>query len=241
LSQTSYGAATGLAGCRGVSVSYGRGPAQTTALADIELTIAPGEALALAGASGSGKTTLLHVLGGLVVPTAGSVLWKGEPLSSLDAAARSRARAAGIAYVFQGSNLLPTFTAYENVAFAAWVASRHSDSGLLDSPRPGPTELLELVGLFHKLDALPADLSGGEAQRVAIARALAQAPELLLCDEPTGHLDSDTAGRVLDLIDALRERFGFALAIATHDREVAARCPRLVGLVDGRIEEEQRT
>jgi ABC-type lipoprotein export system ATPase subunit len=243
MSQTSHGVATGLAGCRGVSVSYGRGPAQTTALADIELTIAEGEALALAGASGSGKTTLLHVLGGLVLPTAGSVLWKGERLSSLDAAARSRARAAGIAYVFQGSNLLPTFTAYENVAFAAWVASRYGDSGHVDSVdglRPGPAELLELVGLAGKLDALPADLSGGEAQRVAIARALAQAPELLLCDEPTGHLDSDTAGRVLDLIDALRERFGFALAIATHDREVASRCPRLVELVDGRIE-EQRT
>jgi putative ABC transport system ATP-binding protein len=101
-------------------------------------------------------------------------------------------------------------------------------------------ELLELVGLSDKLDALPADLSGGEAQRVAIARALAQAPQLLLCDEPTGHLDSDTAGRVLDLIVALRERFGFALSIATHDPQVAWRCARSVHLADGRLEEEQR-
>jgi ABC-type lipoprotein export system ATPase subunit len=246
MSQASYSVATGLAGCRGVSVFYGRGRVRVTALADIELTIAPGEALALEGASGSGKTTLLHVLGGLVEPSAGSVLWKGQPLSSLDTAARARARAAGIAYVFQGSNLLPTFTAYENVAFAAWIASRHRDAGHDDRLRLSPAELLELAGLAHKLDALPADLSGGEAQRVAIARALAQAPELLLCDEPTGHLDSDTAARVLDLIEALRERFGFALAIATHDREVAARCSRLVELRDGRIDldggrvEEQR-
>jgi len=219
-----------LAGCRQVSVSYGRGRAQVTALADVEMSIAEAEAIALWGPSGSGKTTLLHVLGGLVVPSAGSVLWRSEPLSSLDVAARGKARAAGIAYVFQGSNLLPTFTAYENVAFAAWVAERAGEP-----TRHEPAELLELVGLGAKLDALPSELSGGEAQRVAIARALAQEPDLLLCDEPSGHLDSDTAERVLDLIEALRERFGFALAIATHDREVASRCARLIRLADGRI------
>lgn len=230
---------TELASCRGVSVFYGRDRARVTALADVDLTLLEGEALALLGPSGSGKTTLLHVLGGLVVPNAGSVLWKGQQLSSLDAAARGRARAAGIAYVFQGSNLLPTFTAYENVAFAAWVATRHQSAELPATPHMRVEELLELVGLSEKLDALPADLSGGEAQRVAIARALAQAPQLLLCDEPTGHLDSDTAGRVLDLIVALRERFGFALSIATHDPQVASRCARSVRLADGRLEEEQ--
>jgi len=224
-----------LARCHGLSVAYGR-DGQTTALASIDLEIRGGEALALLGPSGSGKTRLLHVLGGLVVPSGGSVLWKGAPLSTLDAAARSRARAAGIAYVFQGANLLPTFTAYENVAFAAWVAGRHRAEETPADARPGASELLDVVGLAGKLDALPADLSGGEAQRVAIARALAQQPELLLCDEPTGHLDSDTAERVLDLIDALHERFGFALVIATHDRSVAGRVPRAVRLADGRIE-----
>jgi ABC-type lipoprotein export system ATPase subunit len=236
MSPASLSRAVALAQCRDLSLSYGRDAAQTTALAGIELEIGRGESLALLGPSGSGKTTLLHALGGLVVPTGGSVLWKGEPLSSLDAAARSLARAAGIAYVFQGSNLLPTFTAYENVAFAAWVAA---GSGRGEAPQgspPGVRELLELVGLAGKLDALPADLSGGEAQRVAIARALAQQPELLLCDEPTGHLDSDTAVRVLDLIDALHERFGFALVLATHDQQVAARFSRAVRLADGHIE-----
>jgi ABC-type lipoprotein export system ATPase subunit len=208
-------------------------------LTGIELEIASGEALALLGPSGSGKTTLLHALGGLVVPSTGIVLWKGEPLSSLDAAARSRARAAGIAYVFQGSNLLPSFTAYENVAFAAWVAGSSRGGEPRDAARPGVPELLELVGLAGKLDALPAELSGGEAQRVAIARGLAQEPELLLCDEPTGHLDSDTAERVLDLIDALHERFRFALVIATHDQRVASRVPRAVRLADGRTERER--
>jgi putative ABC transport system ATP-binding protein len=136
-------------------------------------------------------------------------------------------RARSVAYVFQGANLLPTFTAFENVAFALDV--RAGSAGLR------PTALLELVGLGAKLDALPAELSGGEAQRVAIARALAGEPELLLCDEPTGQLDSDTGARVLDLIEALHGRLGFALVIATHDPDVAARTDRLVTLDDGRI------
>jgi ABC-type lipoprotein export system ATPase subunit len=229
-----------LVACEALTVSYGVAGARVVALAEVDLKIRAGEAAALWGASGSGKTTLLHALGGLVIPTVGSVRWKGEPLSSLDAEARSRARAAGIAYVFQGSNLLPTFTSFENVSFAAWVAKRTRGSGVNPGPaRAGPKELMRMVGLADKLDALPAELSGGEAQRVAIARAIAQAPELLLCDEPTGHLDSDTAGRVLDLVDALRERFGFSLVIATHEREVAARCARTIELVDGRIAKEE--
>jgi len=228
--------APALASCRGVSVVYGIGDAQVRALVGVDLSIAPGESVALQGPSGSGKTTLLHLLGGLLVPSAGEVLWRGEALSSLDAAARGKTRAGGIAYVLQGSNLLPSFSAYENVAFAAWVAAR---AGL--DARQAPAELLGLVGLSDKAAALPAELSGGEAQRVALARALASSPELLLCDEPTGHLDSDTAGRVLDLLEALQERFGFGLAIATHDRGVAARWARQVRLADGRIAERERS
>ncbi|MGH2940144.1 MAG: ABC transporter ATP-binding protein [Solirubrobacterales bacterium] len=219
-----------LSACRGVGVRYETGEARVIALEGVDLTIEAGETLALRGPSGSGKTTLLHLLGGLVLPSEGEVIWKGRSLALLDVAARGEARAAGIAYVFQGSNLLPNLTALENVAFAAWLASKAG-------PRPQmePEELLALVGLEGKADALPTELSGGEAQRVAIARSLAQMPELLLCDEPTGHLDSDTAGRVLDLLWALRERFGFALVLATHDPGVAARCERQVELADGRV------
>jgi putative ABC transport system ATP-binding protein len=219
-----------LAACHGVGVRYGTGAAEVVALEGVDLTIEPRENVALRGPSGSGKTTLLHLLGGLLLPSEGEVIWKGHSLASLDVAARGEARAAGIAYVFQGSNLLPNLTALENVAFAAWLAAKAG-------PRPelGPEELLELVGLAAKADALPTELSGGEAQRVALARSLAQMPELLLCDEPTGHLDSDTAGRVLDLLWALRERFGFALVLATHDPGVAERCSRQVELADGRV------
>ena len=221
---------TALAACHDVSVVYGEGTARVSALDGVDMQIEPGASLALRGRSGSGKTTLLHVLGGLVEPTSGVVEWLGEPLSSLDVAARAKARARGIAYVFQSANLLPHFTAFENVAFAVH-ASRGADR---QAPQT-PLELLGLVGLGDKADNLPAELSGGEAQRVAIARALAQHPKLLLCDEPTGHLDSDTGDRVLTLIQALQREFEFALVIATHDSEVAARLERALELHDGRV------
>jgi putative ABC transport system ATP-binding protein len=220
-----------------VTVVHGSGSGRVVALNEVDLVLDGRERVALHGPSGSGKTTLLHVLGGLVVPTHGVVSWRGRPLSSLDAVARGRERAAGIAFVFQSANLLPTFTAYENVAFAAQQRAR-SDGA--EPARFEPQELLHLVGLGDKLDALPAELSGGEAQRVAIARALAQQPALLLCDEPTGHLDADTGARVLDLIDALHREFGFAQVTATHDTDVAARYDRSVALADGRVVGQER-
>jgi lipoprotein-releasing system ATP-binding protein len=220
---------TPLVACRNVSVRYGEGDARVAALSDVDFTAGRDERIALWGRSGSGKTTLLHVLGGLVAPSAGTVEWQGRPLASLDAATRTQARSSQIAYVFQGSNLLPTFTAFENVAFAARQAVAS------DEVAARAEEMLTLVGLASKLDALPAELSGGEEQRVAIARALAQSPELLLCDEPTGHLDSDTAARVLDLIERAQERQKFTLVIATHDADVAARLDHHCELSDGRI------
>lgn len=218
-----------LAACRDVGVRYGEGESAVDALAGVDLELRPEESLALLGRSGSGKTTLLHVLGGLVEPSGGTVEWHGRPLNSLDRSARGAVRARGIAYIFQGANLLPHFTAVENVSFASQLAG---DGGL------APVDLLELVGLSSKANHLPAELSGGEAQRVAIARALSQQPELLLCDEPTGHLDSDTGTRVLDLIEALQGELGFALVVATHDADVAARLEHAVELEDGSVVRE---
>jgi putative ABC transport system ATP-binding protein len=191
-----------------VEVLYESGAERVLALAGADLDVGEHESLALIGRSGSGKTTLLHVLSGLVLPTAGTV--EGNATTSL---------------VFQGANLLPHFTTLENVLFAQRDGS-------------DAEQLLALVGLQNKLDHLPRELSGGEAQRAAIARSLAQEPDVLLCDEPTGHLDSDTSARVLDLIGALREQLGFALVIATHDTEVAAHCDRIVELYDGHIVQE---
>jgi putative ABC transport system ATP-binding protein len=233
--------------CRNVSVVLGRGETLVTALAHVELTVHAGERVVLWGRSGSGKSTLLHVMGGLLAPTSGSVDWDGRPLKALDGARKGHLRAPGIANVFQSANLLPYFTAFENVSFADRAArgdSRPSGdaaraaSGLptkAESCPLAPLDLLRLVGLDDKVDALPAELSGGEAQRVAIARALAQRPRLLLCDEPTGHLDSDTGARVLALIEALQRELGFSLVVATHDPDVAARFPREVEMLDGRV------
>jgi putative ABC transport system ATP-binding protein len=194
-----------------VEVGYPSGSEIVHALAGVDLEVHDHESLALIGRSGSGKTTLLHVLSGLVVPTAGTV--EHHATTSL---------------VFQGANLLPHFTALENVLYAQRDGANAE-------------QLLELVGLQDKLDHLPRELSGGEAQRAAIARSLAQQPDVLLCDEPTGHLDSDTSARVLDLIGALREQLGFALVIATHDPGVAQRCERIVELHDGHITRETFT
>jgi ABC-type lipoprotein export system ATPase subunit len=191
--------------CRGVEVVH---PGDVRALGGVDVDVTSGESVALLGRSGSGKTTLLHVLAGLVAPTRGTV-----------------ERGGTTSLVFQGANLLPQFTAIENVGFAG--------RGGVNAER-----LLGLVGLEGQLDQLPGELSGGEAQRVAIARALAQQPDVLLCDEPTGHLDSDTATRVLDLIDALRNELGFALVIATHDPDVGERCGQQIELRDGKIVHE---
>ena len=201
---------TAVATCRDVVVEYG-GESRVRALDGVSLTVQAGERVALRGRSGSGKTTLLHVLGGLVEPEAGEVT-----------------RDARVAHVFQAANLLPTFTAFENVAFAVRAAQADAE----------PLALLQLVGLGNKAEHLPDELSGGERQRVALARALGQRPTLLLCDEPTGQLDSDTGERVLDLIDALQEEYGFALVTATHDERVAARQNRVLELEEGRVVRE---
>jgi len=224
--------------CRNVSVVLGHGATLVTALAGVELTVHAGERLVLWGRSGSGKSTLLHVMGGLLAPTSGSVDWDGQPLRALGSNRKGRLRAPGIANVFQSANLLPHFTAFENVSFADLAAqgdAAEAGGGAAGQAPLTPLDLLRLVGLDDKADALQSELSGGEAQRVAIARSLAQRPRMLLCDEPTGHLDSDTGARVLALIEALQHELGFALVIATHDPDVAARFPREVELLDGRV------
>jgi len=217
-----------LASCSGVSVIHGAGDARVTALDNVAFAIEPGERTALFGPSGSGKTTLLHVLGGLIVPDAGEVRWRDQPLSSLDVVARGRTRSAGIAFVFQGANLLPTFTAYENVAFAA-----HASQSNGSTDQPQPLELLELVGLSAKAEALPSELSGGEAQRVAVARALALAPKVIFADEPTGSLDSLTGEKVMDLLTDLARQQGATVVLVTHEARIAAYAERVATVRDG--------
>lgn len=207
-------------------------------LADVSFDVARGELVAIMGSSGSGKTTLLRAIAGLEPFEAGEIAVDGvrlDPGPSIPAD-RLRALHRKVGMVFQFHCLFEHLSVMGNVCLAP--VHVHG-AAARDAERRAHT-LLEAFGVDHRAEALPRQLSGGEAQRVAIARALAQRPELLLCDEPTGHLDSDTGRRVLDLIDALQRRFGFALVTATHDRVVALRYQRSVQLADGRVIGERR-
>ena len=195
-------------------------------LQGIDLALAPGEALAILGASGSGKTTLLGLLAGLDEPRQGQVHLLGQDLSTLDEDARARLRAGQVGFVFQNFQLLPGLSALENVMLPLQVMGR---ADALSEARAS----LKRVGLEARAGHLPAQLSGGEQQRVALARAFAPRPRVLFADEPTGNLDHATAGRIIELLFALRQETGVALVLVTHDRDLADLCERRVHLVAG--------
>ena len=202
---------------------------QVAALTGVDISVAPGESVAIVGPSGSGKSTLLHLVAGLDRPTAGEITVFGRRLSQMSESALTRFRATTIGYVFQDAHLLPGLTALENV-----VAAR-----LPWRPRkeliPEAADLLEAVGLENRMDHAPDRLSGGERQRVSLARALAGRPPLLIADEPTGNLDSETTDGLLRLLEALRSRLHLTVLLATHDLAVAASADRVVRLVGGRV------
>jgi putative ABC transport system ATP-binding protein len=203
---------------------------EVRALDGVDLTIAPGEYLSVEGPSGSGKTTLLNLLGLLDVPTEGRVLWQGAPVEGLSEGERTRLRRTGIGFIFQRFYLLPTLTALENVELP--LQARGAPAA--ERRRRGEA-LLAQVGLSDRAKSFPHQLSGGEEQRVAIARALANAPPLLLADEPTGELDSVRAQQVLDLLEVAHKTSGAAVVVVTHNPMVAARAARHLTMRDGRI------
>src|SRR5213080_11243 len=211
------------------------GKRKATALERVDLHIEKGQVVAIVGPSGSGKSTLLNLIGGLDRPTSGDIRVEGENLSELSDDELTRVRRDKIGFVFQFFNLLPTLNSLENVALPLhlrkWPRKKIEDRA---------KELLNLVQLGHRLEHLPDELSGGERQRVAIARALSVYPPILLVDEPTGNLDTQTGQEILKLIDDLHDRLGSTILIVTHDSEVAERCSRTVVLRDGRIVEDQR-
>ena len=209
----------------GVSRTYDDGA--IVALSGVDIEVGAGEFVAISGPSGSGKSTLLHVLAGIDVPSAGAVFWKGVPVAPADWPALRRT---AIGVVFQDFLLLPALTAIENVEIAMSGTGR----GRAER-RARASGLLAHVGLANRLRHLPHMLSGGERQRVAVARSIANDPEALLCDEPTGNLDSASAADVVELLLSLRRERGMALVVATHDQSLAARAERLVSLRDGRI------
>ena len=213
---------------RGLAFRVGAGSGEVNILKGVDLDVQTGEAIGIVGPSGSGKTSLLMLLAGLERASGGSLTLAGEDLSALDEDSLARLRRERVGIVFQAFHLIPTMTARENVAVPLEFAGRADAFARAE-------EALTQVGLSHRLDHYPGQLSGGEQQRVALARAFAAGPSLLLADEPTGNLDRKTGEAVMDLLFGLRERFGTTLILITHDPALAARCERQVRIEDGRI------
>ena len=218
----------------GLGKTYVSGGRPLPVLKDVNLRISQEAFVAILGPSGSGKTTLLGLLAGLDKPSAGRVQLNGVDLSTLTEDERAGFRARNVGFVFQTFHLLPTLTALENVLVPLELMGRGPAQGL----REGAAELLERVGLGDRLDHYPAQLSGGEQQRVALARAFANRPRILFADEPTGNLDQETGGRVIELMEALNREVRTTLVMVTHDLALAGRAHRIVRLAGGRVVED---
>ena len=212
----------------GLTKVYRMGEVEVHALRGVDLVLYAGEFVVLLGPSGSGKSTLLNILGGLDVPTAGHVWYHGEDLTRANDAQLTAFRREHVGFVFQFYNLIPSLTAQENVAIVTEIA-----------PNPMlPGEALAMVGLKERLDHFPAQLSGGEQQRVAIARAIAKRPVVMLCDEPTGALDSATGVHVLEALERVNLDMGTTTVVITHNVDIARMAHRVLYMADGRIGRE---
>ena len=210
--------------------TYRRGKVDVPALKSASIEIDDGEIVCLAGPSGSGKSTLLNLLGGVDKPTSGKIIINGNDLTKMSENELSDFRLRNVGLIFQFFNLIPTLTAKENVEFPlvlANVPKIERDSRAV--------ELLELVGLGHRVDHKPEELSGGEQQRVAIARSLANNPSIIIADEPTGDLDSDTSSKFMDLVEDLNKKRGQTFIISSHDSMIIERVPSVYRIRDGRI------
>lgn len=214
---------------QGLQKVFKKGGTTIHALRGIDLSVEQGEKMVIVGASGAGKTTLLHILGTLDRPSQGAVLYQGEDIFTRSARALAAWRNRAIGFVFQFHNLLPEFNALENTMMPALIQGMKSRQA-----RKQAEEILEEVGLTDRMRHKPGELSGGEQQRVAVARALVLHPTLLLADEPTGNLDSETGERIIKLIFSLNQTKGVTLIVVTHNEVLARRFPRQISLADGK-------
>lgn len=219
--------------CRQVTRTYNEGPEKLTIFSDISLEVAAGETVAIVGSSGAGKTTLLNLLGGLDRPSSGQISICGQDIHRLSEAGRARFRNRHLGFVYQFHHLLPEFPALENVMMPCVLGGM-----AVNRAREKATALLGQVGLAERLQHKPGELSGGERQRVAIARALVNEPECVLMDEPTGNLDEHTGEGVRALIESLRDQFGIAFVMVTHDMKMARSLGRVMRLEQGRLIQE---
>jgi putative ABC transport system ATP-binding protein len=213
---------------RGIGKTVKSGDSDLVILREIDLAVTPGEAVAVVGASGSGKSTLLAILAGLDTPSAGRVEIEGKDLFSLDEDERAELRGRAVGFVFQSFQLLPSYTALENVMLPLELTANPKAESLA-------REMLERVGLGERLQHYPKHLSGGEQQRVALARAFVVRPKLLFADEPTGSLDAESGAAVIRLLFEMNREYGTTLVLVTHDEQLASRCQRVIRLAAGRI------
>jgi lipoprotein-releasing system ATP-binding protein len=216
----------------GLAKTYAEGSLRTHVFHDLQLSVAEGETVAILGASGAGKSTLLHLLGGLDVPTSGEVWVAGQQMSTLSDAERGKLRNRALGFVYQFHHLLPEFTALENVMLPVLLNGTH-----IPDARKRAQDLLESVGLGHRLEHKPGELSGGERQRTAVARALVNKPACVLGDEPTGNLDEKTAAHVFAQMLELNHAQRTSLVLVTHDRSLARRLDRVLELHEGKLRE----
>ena len=213
---------------KNLTKTYAMGEMQVQALDGVDFSVSAGEFVAIIGKSGSGKSTLLHMLGGLDVPTSGSVVVDGNDLTTLDRTQLALFRRRRVGFIFQQYNLIPDLNVWDNIIFPLALDGVAIDTEFID-------ELLTALHIAEKRDRMPSQLSGGEQQRVAIARALAMRPALILADEPTGNLDTTTSHEVMGLIRTLAAKLGQTLIVVTHDIDIAQLADRIVEMRDGRI------
>ena len=209
---------------------YASGDSTVQAVRGVDVSIKEGEMIAIMGPSGCGKTTLLNVLSGIDQPNSGEVLIAGQPMYSVSDDQRTQMRAENMGFIFQDFNLLPVLSAVENVELPLLLLGKSAQEA-----RKTALEALESVGLDDRSEHRPTELSGGQQQRVAVARAIVHHPKVILCDEPTGNLDSTTSNNVMDLLKEINNKLGTTFLLVTHDQEIASKCSRIMQMDDGLI------
>ncbi len=209
---------------------YASGDSTVQAVRGVDVSITEGEMIAIMGPSGCGKTTLLNVLSGIDQPNSGEVLIAGKPMYSVSDDLRTQMRAENLGFIFQDFNLLPVLSAVENVELPLLLLGKSANEA-----RKTALEALDSVGLGDRSDHRPTELSGGQQQRVAVARAIVHHPKVVLCDEPTGNLDSATSKTVMELLKEINNKLGTTFLLVTHDKEIASKCSRIMQMDDGLI------